>query len=81
MKRRFSLILAVLLTLSLLAGCGGNDAPETTAPVTTLETTAPADAVGLTDTGRIQAGKKADVVVLDRELNLTAVFVDGERQV
>ena len=44
-------------------------------------TTAPADAVGLTDTGRIQAGKKADVVVLDKELNLTAVFVDGERQV
>ena len=44
MKRRFSLILAVLLTLSLLAGCGGKDAPETTAPVNTPETTAPADA-------------------------------------
>lgn len=44
MKRRFSLILAVLLTLSLLAGCGGNDAPETTAPVNTPETTAPAEA-------------------------------------
>ncbi len=42
MKRRFSLILAVLLTLSLLAGCVGNDAPETTAPVNTPETTAPA---------------------------------------
>ena len=44
MKRRFSLILAVLLTLSLLAGCGGKDAPETTAPVNTPETTAPAEA-------------------------------------
>ena len=44
MKRRFSLILAVLLTLSLLAGCGGKDAPETTAPVNTPETTAPAGA-------------------------------------
>ena len=43
MKRTFSLVLAVLLTLSMLAGCGGN-APETTAPVNTPETTAPAAA-------------------------------------
>ena len=48
MKRRFSLILAVLLTLSLLAGCGGQtpettaNTPETTAPAAAPETTAPA---------------------------------------
>lgn len=41
--------------------------------------TAPAQAVGLTDTGSIAEGKCADLVVLDQELNITAVFVDGER--
>ena len=41
MKRMFSLILAVLLTLSMLAGCGGQKTPETTAPVNPPETTAP----------------------------------------
>lgn len=41
MKRMFSLILAVLLTLSMLAGCGGQKTPETTAPVNLPETTAP----------------------------------------
>ena len=43
MKRTVSLFLAVLLTLSMLAGCGGEKTPETTAPVNTPETTAPAD--------------------------------------
>lgn len=43
-------------------------------------TTAPADAAGLTDTGRIQAGKCADLLVLDKDLNLVAVYVDGEAQ-
>lgn len=38
MKRRISLILAILLTLSLLAGCGGNNSGETAAA-----TTAPAE--------------------------------------
>ena len=41
--------------------------------------TAPAEAVGLTDVGSIQAGKCADFVVLDKDLNLVAVFVDGQR--
>lgn len=41
--------------------------------------TAPADAVGLTDIGRIQAGACADLVVLDKDLNLVAVYVDGEK--
>ena len=43
--------------------------------------TAPALAVGLSDTGSIEAGKCADLVVLDKDLNLVAVFVDGEKVV
>lgn len=41
--------------------------------------TAPAMAVGLTDVGAIQPGKCADLLVLDRELGLKAVFVNGQR--
>ena len=40
--------------------------------------TAPADAVRLTDRGRIAPGRCADLVVLDRDLQLKAVFIDGE---
>jgi N-acetylglucosamine-6-phosphate deacetylase len=43
--------------------------------------TAPALAVGLEDTGSIEAGKCADLVILDKDLNLVAVFVDGEKVV
>ena len=39
---------------------------------------APAQAVGL-DAGVIAHGRAADLVVLDRDLNLKAVFVDGQR--
>lgn len=42
--------------------------------------TAPADAVGLREAGRIRTGLSADLVVLDRDLALKAVFVDGRRQ-
>ena len=42
--------------------------------------TAPALAVGLTDIGTLQTGKKADLLVLDKDLALKAVFVDGRRQ-
>ena len=41
--------------------------------------TAPANAVGLTDRGRIAVGACADLLVLDQNLQLKAVFVDGER--
>lgn len=42
--------------------------------------TAPAQAVGLGDVGAIQAGRRADLLVLDRNLAIQAVFVDGELQ-
>lgn len=41
--------------------------------------TAPAAAVGLTDVGAIELGRCADLIVLDSDLNLKAVFVDGVR--
>ena len=42
--------------------------------------TAPALAVGLSDVGSIEVGKCADMVLLDQDLNLRAVFVDGVPQ-
>ena len=44
-------------------------------------TTAPADAIRKGDIGRIQVGACADLVVLDKDLNLVAVYVDGEKVV
>ena len=38
-----------------------------------------ADFLGLTERGRLARGSHADLVVLDRELNLKAVYVEGER--
>ena len=42
-------------------------------------TQAPAEAVGI-DAGVIAAGRSADLVLLDPQLNILAVFVDGVRQ-
>ncbi len=42
--------------------------------------TAPADAVRLYDIGRISAGCAADLLLLGEDLELKAVFVDGESQ-
>ena len=41
--------------------------------------TAPAQAAGLSDIGAIEAGRAADLLVLDKDLNLKAVFINGER--
>ncbi len=41
--------------------------------------TAPAEAARLTDVGSLQAGKCADIVILDKVLGLKAVFVDGKK--
>ena len=41
MKRTLSLILAILLTLSVLAGCGDAKTPETSEPIETTEATEP----------------------------------------
>lgn len=38
-----------------------------------------ADFLGAADRGRLQAGCYADMVVLDRELNLIAVYIEGEK--
>ena len=38
----------------------------------------PADYLGIADRGRLQPGAWADTVLLDRQLNLTAVMVEGE---
>ena len=39
----------------------------------------PADYLGLADRGRLEVGAWADAVLLDRQLNLTAVMVEGDR--
>lgn len=41
--------------------------------------TAPAQAAGLSDIGAIEAGRAADLLVLDKDLNLKAVFINGEK--
>ena len=43
--------------------------------------TAPALAAGLSDVGSIQVGKCADFLLLDHDMNLQAVFVDGVSQI
>lgn len=42
--------------------------------------TAPAQAVGLADVGAIKLGYSADLAILDKDLNLQAVYVNGEKQ-
>lgn len=41
----------------------------------------PANAIGLQDRGVIEKGKKADLVVLDENLNVKKVYVEGEEYV
>ncbi|QRX82074.1 N-acetylglucosamine-6-phosphate deacetylase [Glaciimonas sp. PAMC28666] len=41
--------------------------------------TYPADYLGITERGRLQNGCFADILVFDRQLNLTAVYVEGEQ--
>jgi N-acetylglucosamine-6-phosphate deacetylase len=42
-----------------------------------MAATNPAALLGLGDRGQIEAGRRADLIVLDRELKLKAVFVGG----
>jgi len=42
-------------------------------------TAAPARAINARDTGSLEAGKCADVIILDRDLSLKAVYIDGRR--
>ena len=57
--------------LVAFTGCGVADAVATV-------TSTPADLLGLADRGRLAVGKRADVAVLDRELNVIATVVGGE---
>ncbi|MHB9030464.1 MAG: ROK family protein, partial [Candidatus Latescibacterota bacterium] len=43
-----------------------------------ITSTAPAEVLGLTDSGKIEKGRRADLVVLDRNWNLLHTIVDGE---
>ena len=43
--------------------------------------TAPADAINAKDIGRLEQGACADMLILDKDLNLKAVYVDGEKVV
>lgn len=43
-------------------------------------TTAPALAVGLENVGALEPGRAADIIVLSRDLELRAVFMDGRRR-
>ena len=45
-----------------------------------VASTSPADAIRAADIGRISCGACADLLLLDNDLNLKAVFVDGEQQ-
>ena len=51
-------------------GLGLDEASRRTATIA-------ADYLGLADRGRITTGARADLVVLDRDLNLVDVFVAG----
>ena len=77
---------ATLLGTDTLAGSSSNLLDEVRNVVSfglTLEdaiyavSQAPAQAVGLKDVGVLEAGKRADLLVLDGALNLEQVYIDG----
>lgn len=77
---------ATLLGTDTLAGSSSNLLDEVRNVVSfglTLEdaiyavSQAPAQAVGLKDVGVLEAGKRADLLVLDGSLNLEQVYIDG----
>jgi N-acetylglucosamine-6-phosphate deacetylase len=39
----------------------------------------PARAAGVTDRGELKTGMRADIIILDKEFNVIAVFQKGER--
>jgi N-acetylglucosamine-6-phosphate deacetylase len=60
-----------LRNLVAFTGCSVPDAVQTV-------TSTPARVLALADRGRLEAGARADVTVLDRELNVVTTVVEGE---
>ena len=69
-------VMTMLQTFRNLLLLGGDD-PDV---VRTFEITAthPAEILNLTDTGKIEKGRRADLVVLDKDYNLLYTIVNGE---
>ncbi len=68
--------LTMLQTFRNLLLLGGDDPDLVRAFDVTA--TAPAEIVGLTDAGKVEKGRRADLVVLDRNWNLLYTIVNGE---
>ena len=72
-KRIISLLLALLLTVGVLAGCGGNASGETTAPTT--QTTAPVVAEEVDYAGQVELNMSSATA---KEEVTVKQFVDGD---
>ena len=70
-------VLVLAMVPMVHSGCGLNFGLPLEAAVYAAST-APAQAVGL-DVGVLEVGRPADLVVLDKALDLKAVFVDGNQ--
>lgn len=69
-------VMTMLQTFRNLLLLGG-DEPDTVRAFE-ITSTGPAEILGLTDTGKIERGRRADLVVLDSRWNLLYTLVNGE---
>jgi N-acetylglucosamine-6-phosphate deacetylase len=58
----------------------GSDRDATLTAAVQMTSMTPARALGLDNVGSLRVGAEADLVVLDRDLQVTAVMADGEWQ-
>ncbi len=47
--------------------------------IATMACVNPARAAGVTDRGELKTGMRADIIILDKQFNVVAVFQKGER--